>query len=142
MKTTLIILMTLLLTTGGCTKEERESKHNNRCNFVLIDSEQYNNLTTDDFNIVDIKFEDRCLKITIRYGGGCKDVSLRLIDSDSVFGSNPVQRNLKIILADDDDCEALITKEFYFDITKLKVEGQNEVLLNFFESNKTHLYTY
>ena len=97
MKTTLIILMTLLLTTGGCTKEERESKHNNRCNFVLIDSEQYNNLTTDDFNIVDIKFEDRCLKITIRYGGGCKDVSLRLIDSDSVFGSNPVQRNLKIL---------------------------------------------
>lgn len=142
MKTTFILLMTLFLTTRGCTKDERESKYNNRCNFVSIDSEQYNNLTTDDFNIVDIKFEDRCLKITIRYGGGCKDVSLRLIDSDSVFESNPVQRNLKIILTDNDDCEALITKEFYFDITKLKVEGQNEVLLNFFESDKTHLYTY
>lgn len=142
MKTTLIFLMTLLLTTSGCTKEEHKDKKNIHCNSVIVDSNQYNNLMTDDFNLVEIKFEDTCLKISIRYGGGCKDVDLKLIDSNSVFESNPIQRNLKIILTDNDDCEALITKDFYFNINKLKVEGQNEVLLNFFESDKKYLYTY
>tara|TARA_B100000497_G_C7593516_1_gene356856 strand:+ start:446 stop:631 length:186 start_codon:yes stop_codon:yes gene_type:complete len=42
----------------------------------------------------------------------------------------------------DDDCEALIEKNFYFDISNLQVNNESKVLLNFQGSSLTYLYEY
>jgi len=46
-------------------------------------------------------------------------VLAKLIDRGEIFESNSVLRNLKSAFTDKDECEALIEKNFYFDIRNL-----------------------
>ncbi len=78
----------------------------------------------------------------ITYGGGCHEVSAILVDSGDVFASEPVQRNLRLVFTDNDDCEAYVQKDFLFDITSLQVENTDQVLLNVQGSDITYLYEY
>jgi len=124
----------------GC--DEDSTTPQNTCNDVIVSSEQYNNSQTDDFTLTDVVSENECLKISLRYGGGCKEVTASLIDSEDVIETDPIQRNLKIVFADDDECEALVEKSFYFEISNLQINNEKEVLLNFEGSSLTFLYEY
>lgn len=137
MKNTLLILSILFFITGCSEKELNE-----KCTNVISDLNQFNYSQSDSFELVGLNFENKCLKVKIRYGGGCKEVSAKLIDSGNVFESNPVQRNLKIVFTDNDECEALIEKNFYFNLDNLQVENEKKILLNFQGSNLTYLYEY
>jgi hypothetical protein len=58
-------------------------------------------------------------------------VLAKLIDRGEIFESNSVLRNLKIVFTDKDECEALIEKNFYFDIHNLQVDNESEIFLTF-----------
>ena len=139
MKNMFLILSIFFLITG-CSEEE--TKQQEKCNAVIIDSNQFNNSQSDPFNFISLNFENECLKIKTRYGGGCEEVSAKLIDSGDVFESNPVRRNLRIVFTDNDECEALIEKNFYFNISNIQVDSERKVLLNFQGSDLTYLYEY
>lgn len=134
----LIIFISLITAFISCNNDDNLVQ----CSNVLIDAQQYTNLQSDSYNLIEITEDNGCLKVAITYGGGCGDVAAILIDSGDIFESDPPQRDLKIVFTDNDECKALIKEEFLFDITSLKVENSNRVLLNFKGSNLTYLYEY
>ena len=74
---------------------------------------------------------------------GCSGDSwkIELIDAGSVKESDPPQRDLRLSLDNDELCEAFITRELSFNISRLKVEG-GRVQLNLSNSNDQILYEY
>ena len=109
----------------------------------IVDTEQYNNATTDAFEIQDISINGDCLTVQIS-SGGCdgNNWEVKLFASEEVLESLPPQRNLKISLKDEEDCEALIMKEFKFNISSLQVNGSENVILNFSNFDEALLYEY
>lgn len=137
----LFLLFSIFILNAACSEEETVKTE--KCNTVIVDSNQFDNSQSDAFELVNLNFESGCLKIQIRFGGGCQEVSTTLIDSEDVYESNPAQRNLKIVLFTNyDECEALIEKSFYFDLRNLQIENERKVLLNFQGSDLTYLYEY
>ena len=61
---------------------------------------------------------------------------------ENIAESFPPQRYLKLNLYNNEVCLAVFTKEESFDLTALRVEGTNEVLLNFEGFEESVLYTY
>ena len=101
------------------------------CDFMtVIDAEAYANAESDDFTINSVEVVEDCLEITYS-ASGCDGESweTRLIDSEQILESFPIQRNLVFELTDEEDCEAYITKSVTFDISALK-EDDDEVILN------------
>lgn len=98
-------------------------------NEVIVNKNLYNKVKTDNYTIKNASQEGNILKVTLS-AGGCDGNSwiVNLIDSSDILESDPIQRNIKIELQNNEVCEALITKEFIFDITKLKHNGKPVVL--------------
>ena len=136
----IFLVFSMLFIATNCGQEE--TKQTEKCNAVIIDSNQFNNSQSDSFNFISLNFENECLKIRIQYGGGCEEISAQLIDNGDVFESNPVQGNLRILFTDNDECEALIEKNFFFNLSNLQDDNENKVLLNFQGSDLTYLYEY
>lgn len=129
-------VMFLLL---GCSKNEDTID----CESIIISYEYYKNSKSDAFDFADIKLlSNGCLKISINYGGGCGKISAMLVDSGDIFESKPAQRKLRLLFIDNDECESLKRTDFYFSIDNLKIDFDNEVALNFENTDLTILYKY
>jgi hypothetical protein len=109
---------------------------------ILVDFDMYRNAPADDFDFVAAEVVGDCLRLTIRYGGGCGNIDLKLIDGGFVWESFPHQRSIRLSLKDEDECEALVTKEVSFDLTPIRVTGVNLVVLNLAQWNAKLLYRY
>lgn len=111
-------------------------------NPVLIDADLYENAPSDEFLFQSATIDGNCLKMIVRYGGGCEAVTFQLIDAAAIMESLPVQRNIRLSLKDEDDCEALVTRELYYDLTPLQVEGNSKIILNLqgFPESLTYQY--
>ena len=109
---------------------------------VLIDRNAYTSATTDDLLINSLEIKGDFLTINFS-ASGCDGNSweVKLIDSGALMYSNPPQRNLILSLKNEEGCEAYITKEVVFDISKLKVIG-DRVWLNITNSDHGVLYAY
>ena len=107
---------------------------------VLIDGRKYESSTSDKFALLDASMNENCLSVKINYAGGCEDVTLDLIDADIVMESEPVQRKIKLLLDDQDDCEALVTKTFTFDLSSLKSNPKYTIMLRLDNWEKPILY--
>ncbi len=78
-----------------------------------------------------IKIEDNLLFFNIKYIGGCKPHTFRLIADSSISASKPVQTNLYLVHENNgDNCSDEIKKELIFDIARLKNMGFNPLELN------------
>ena len=115
----------------------------NNCDQVTIISlEQYETAPNDQLFINTLELNGDCLKINFSSSGCDGDTwILKLIDSESIMESNPPQRNLRLSLRNEEDCEAVITRELTFDVNELRVGG-NQVLLNITNSDDQILYEY
>ncbi len=85
---------------------------------------------SDPFKILQVKQIEECLEVIISYAGGCKSVQLDLIGSGDYAESEPPQLMVRLILDDDDSCEALVTKRFYFNVEALQYSGSSSLILN------------
>jgi len=113
------------------------------CDFeTVISTEQYANAPSDQLTINSLDINDNCLKINFSSVGCSGDTwVLKLIDSGDILESLPPQRNLRLSLKNEEECEAFITKELSFDISNLQVGG-NQVQLNITNSDDEILYEY
>jgi hypothetical protein len=109
---------------------------------TVISQERYRNAPSDELTINSLEIEDDCLKINFS-ASGCDGESWKivLIDSGSIKESDPPQRDLRLILENNEMCEAFITRELTFNISELKVEG-GRVWLNLSNSEDRILYEY
>lgn len=141
MKRLIILIVFSFAIILSCNTNDDENI-NQQCKEVIIDNEQYKNAQSDSFEITNISSKKNCLNITLRYGGGCGDVIAKLVDSGDILESDPSQRNLRIAFLDNDECEALIQKDFLFDISDLELQDENRIRLNFKDTDLTYLYEY
>ena len=56
--------------------------------------------------------------------------------------SFPVQRNITLILVNQEACLAIFTKKVSFDLTDLQVEGEDEITFNLEDYEDSISYTY
>lgn len=108
---------------------------------VIINEEEYFKVPEFQNNISNLRIEGDTLKFTI-IGSGCSGNSwdAKLITSGAIEKSNPPQRTIQLSFVNLEECLAVISKEFLFNIECLQVEGYNSVLLNI--AGKSILYEY
>ncbi len=113
-----------------CGDDESVRPNNTDCGQkAIVDNAQYINAPDDEFSFVEVEINGDCMKISIRYGGGCRDIELKLIGSESVLFPAPGAGNIRLSLKDEDDCKALILKEITFDLTPFRLLNLNRVSL-------------
>ena len=140
-KLNLLMILGIILITS-CNKDD-DSDNSITCDFTtLISSEEYLNASSDQLTINSLKITENCLKINFGSSGCSGDTwELKFIDSEDILESIPPQRNLRLSLKNEEECEAFITKELSFDISNLQVGG-NQVQLNITNSDDEILYEY
>ena len=114
------------------------------CDFeTLVSAEQYENAPSDQLSITGLEINGNCLKIKFS-ASGCDGNSwnVKLIDSEQILESNPIQRNLRLSLENNEDCTAAPSKTLTFDITELQILDDNQVYLNITNSVDQILYEY
>ncbi len=140
----LLFLFGILL--SGCNKSQDvtiDSPLPSTCDTpVVVDADLYENAPADEFQFQSVIIDGSCLKVIVRYGGGCEEVVFQLIDASAIMESFPIQRNIRLSLEDNDQCKALITQELFYDLTPLQVEGNSKIILNLqgFQGSLTYQY--
>lgn len=111
--------------------------------YVVIDNDTYNNTSTAYYTITAAVIEGDILTISILSSGcdGNRFIT-NLIDSGSLLESSPLQRKLKINLINQEACLAIVTKDYEIDISKLQVEGENELHLDIEGWSEKIIYSY
>lgn len=119
--------------------------------YVELNYSNYDSLKTDPINLLDLNFDGDCLVLTLQYGGGCQEheVDLALILPEC--GTPPLPPPTFEIRhdANGDNCKALITKDYSFDLSAMREEGKTKVdfVLNARNgegemTSKTYTYNY
>ena len=114
------------------------------CDFnTLINLELFENAPNDPLTISDLEIDENCLQITFS-ASGCdgNDWEIKLIDSGLILESQPIQRNLRLSLKNNEFCNAVITKTLSFDLSDLQVSETNQIFLNITNSSEDILYEY
>ena len=139
-----ILFLTLIgLAILSCSKDD-DNENPVNCDFeTLISTEQYANAPSDQLNVNSIEINGNCLKINFS-ASGCDGNSweVKLIDSEQIMKSNPLQRNLRLSLENNEDCTAVLGKTLTFDISELQILDDNQVYLNITNSDDQILYEY
>lgn len=76
---------------------------------------------TDDYQLDAVAMAGDTLVATLSYGGGCETHRFTLVAASAFLESDPVQLDVAIAHdANDDPCEAWLTKEYGFVLTPIK----------------------
>ena len=128
MKRSLIALFLFsLILLCGCT-DQLEIRQNHCQKYIELNYSNYKSLKQDPITIIEVKTEGDCLKLTLQYGGGCKEhqVDLALILPEC--GTPPLPPPTFEIRHDakNDNCKALITKDYSFDISGIREHSKTK----------------
>lgn len=139
----LALSMTLFLNMQCEGDDPAPLPQTNCVNLTLIDGFSYENATTSPYTITDVDINEDCLIITIT-ATGCDGSTwdMQLLDSDSVDESNPPQRYVKFFLVNNEACLAEVSKTTSFDLSTLRIEGENEIIINVDGYSDPITYTY
>lgn len=131
----------IILCLNSCNKD-KDTDQTSCDEQVIVNNDEYNNTSNDQIEISALQIEDNCVKFTLS-ASGCDGNTwiVKLIDSDEILYSEPPQRNIKVSFQNNEECVAVISKEFIFDITELQVSG-NKVYLNIVNTGDQILYEY
>ena len=100
------------------------------CLPAINDRSKYQDATSDPFQILELHQISNCLEIVVSYAGGCKEVDFVLVGSGDYAESYPPQLQVRLLLDDQDDCEAQIIEFYYFDVTELQYPDTKELIFH------------
>lgn len=125
----------------SCDKNDDPVVTDNCIIETIIDRDLYLN-TAMDYFIDSIGIENDCIEITVNASGCDGDTwSAQLIDSGDIAESSPPQRSLRLALENTEECDAVISKSFYFDLSTIQTE-ESRFILRFEGWDQTVLYEY
>lgn len=136
-----ILISFLIFLTLACENDTIHEK--SACDGVVtINNELYKNASTANFEIVKAEIIDNCLKLKFN-SSGCDGNSwqMGLIDSGNIQESFPPRRSIRFTIQNNEVCDAWLTKEYSFDLSKIQVEG-NKILLKLSNWEELILYEY
>lgn len=139
----ILILILIGIAVLSCSSDDDDGNQNN-CDFeTIISAEQYENAPSDQLNVNSLEINGNCLKINFS-ASGCDGNSwiVKLIDSEQIMESNPIQRNLRLSFENNEECTAVPNKTLTFDISELQIQDDNRVYLNITNSDDQILYEY
>ena len=110
------------------------------CGPPVIISTDFDTVETDPYSVGSVSLADACLEIVV-VSGGCDGESwtAEMYAAEVITQEFPPTVPLKLSLTDLEDCEALVQRPFYFDLTslievypqfRLSIEGY-EVLIEY-----------
>ena len=136
------IFYSVVLLAGFCACHDDDVRDYPCDDTVLVSRTDFDVAPNDDVFIRVVSLSGDCLHVEFA-AGGCDGSTwiVKLIDANEIAESQPPQRSIRLSLDDDEDCEALISKELSFDITELRVDG-NEVILHMTGWDTPISYTY
>jgi len=139
----------LLFALTACSDQVLVSETTDCPKYVELNYSNYNSLSTDPISIISAKVDGDCLKLTLQYGGGCKEHQVDLAFIQPECGTPPLPPPTFEIRhnANGDACKALVTKEYSFDLKGIREEGKNKIdfILGIGSSTgitNTNTYTY
>ena len=109
---------------------------------VIIDKELDIVNTGSPISIDSAQIHGNEISFFVNYSGGCKEHTFELYSNGNYSKSLPPQ--LSVFLKhnnNEDNCRELISRELIFNITKLKYQGKNTVVLKFGDKKQIK-YTY
>ena len=124
------ICFPLLLMNTQC--DDDDSFQVNTCgSAVIIDNSFFESAVSGDYQLVSLDINDDCLTVEIS-SSGCdgESWSMVMVDSGVVAESSPEQRYLKFVFTNDEVCLAVFNQSRVFDLSVLRIDGSNEVILN------------
>lgn len=130
----------VLVVTYACNSSDDPSP---TClNTAIINNFQYENAESAIFDINAISIDGDCLTINFS-ASGCDGNTwqLQVYDSGDIIETSPPQRNVRLVLFNNEACLAYITKDPPYDISSLQVEG-GQVVLNIINNNSSITYNY
>lgn len=109
---------------------------------VALDKDLYQK-ESSFFTIVSALISGDCLQVTYS-SSGCSGDSwdIKLVDAEEVLESFPIQRNIRLILDNQEACQAVFTRTISFDISPLQTSPYNQVSLNLDEFDQQLIYVY
>ncbi|WP_304139552.1 hypothetical protein [Mesonia mobilis] len=144
MKKSLLLLIIIMFAACQDCEDDSGSINLLDCNLnTTVSSLAYQNSISSPVSISFHTITENCLALDYN-ASGCDGSSweVELIASEDILEANPPQRNLKLILINQELCTAVIQQEMTFDITNLQVANNNSVLLNIDEITEPILYEY
>ena len=127
-----LILFALCLLNFQCSEDDGNPVLPTNCAaLAIIDSTTFQTGATSLYTINSVDIIDDCMSISIS-ASGCDGVSwvMQLIDSGDVQESTPPQRSIKLFLVNNEACLAQISRAQTFDLSTLRVDGADEIILN------------
>lgn len=112
------------------------------CRPVQQNQGLFQDATSDSFQWRSFNLDGTCLEVQISYGGGCGDSPMQLIVGEDLGESDPPVIGAKLLFTDNELCEALVTKSYYFDLSSIRAKGVDLLWLNFIELDEMVLVSY
>ena len=147
-----ILIFSLLIFFACTNQEEMQLAADSGCQpYVDLNYSNYDSLKTDPIIVLDTKVEGDCLKLKLQYSGGCKEHKVDLALIHPWCGTPPLPPPTFEIRHDsnEDNCKALITNDYSFDISGIREQGKTKVdfILSVRNSSgiisgKTYTYSY
>lgn len=111
--------------------EDDEMRESNCGQPVIIDNAFFESAVSDVYELVSFDINDDCFNIEVS-ASGCDGASwsMVLVDSGVFENSSIPERNLKFVFTNEEDCLAVIRQNREFNLTHLRVDGINEIILN------------
>lgn len=142
MKSSFPVIALILFLTVSCGKKDDKNKTSSCGGMLEINGNRYNTAISEHFTIDTAYINQQCLHVTI--GASACDASTwqaSLIDEGVVMESYPVQRNIKLVLKNNEECLAHYTKTFAFDLQAVH-GSEDKIFFNLENWNGSLLYEY
>lgn len=109
---------------------------------VVVDAQLYEKGTSSFFTLSDVNIVEDCLTLSVT-SSGCSGDSwkFKLVDSGVIAESYPVQRYMRLLLTNNELCDAVITKKVSFNLTPIRT-GEHKVIIHLKNWDESLLYTY
>jgi hypothetical protein len=112
----------------ACTDESLPPPSEGSIKPVLISKKVFQGGSRVEVRINAISQEGNILTINVTYGGGCVQHSPDLVWGKELGKSLPITAPLKLVFYETDNCYALITQSYSFDLKNLFQATNQEVL--------------
>ena len=131
MKISILAFCLILISLLPCSESDNNPYEDSVCNQITtVDNSRYRNNQSEGFLIRSAQIIGDCLEVEIE-SGGCSGNTwkVELIDAGRIAESNPEQRDLKVVLENEEVCNTIIFKTYTFDLRPIWTRN-NVVLLN------------
>ncbi|TSE09878.1 hypothetical protein [Aquimarina algiphila] len=144
MRNTFILLILSLVLFVSCNDSDDNEFVGSKCDQIaIIDHIKYINKESAVLSMERVEINGDCLEVVVGSGGcGGQTWVVELVDANRIAESNPEQRDLRILLKNEELCNAFILKTYSFDLRPIRITNSNKVLLNLEFWDEQILYEY